>query len=59
LHNDLEKMNDLASLLQNLTAAGRIFSAQGGFLPKRKVLVEVVDDVLDYNLLTAEEKGTK
>lgn len=59
LHNDLEKMNDLAGLLQNLTAAGRIFSAQGGFLPKRKALVEVFDDVLDYSLLTAEEKGVQ
>ena len=59
LHNDLEKMNDLASLLQNLTAAGRIFSTGGGFLPKRKALVEVFDDVLDYNLLTAEEKGAR
>ena len=54
---DLEKLADLADILRNLAMAEKIQSIHGGFLPKKKVLVEVTDDVLDYGLLTAEELG--
>ena len=54
---DLEKITDLAELLRNLNMADKIVTVQGGFLSKRKKLVEVSDDVLDYGLLTAKELG--
>lgn len=54
---DLEKLTDLADILRNLAMAEKIQTVQGGFLPKRKVLVEVTDDILDYGLLTNEELG--
>lgn len=59
---DLEKLTDLTDILRNLTMAGKIQSAAGGvhdsgFLAKRKVLVEVHNDVVDYGLLTQEELG--
>lgn len=57
---DLETMNNLSDLLQNLTAAEKIQAVKsGGFLPRRKVLNEVSNDVLDYSLLTQEEKDIR
>lgn len=57
VHNDLEKMTDLTELLRNLVVADKIQSVSGGFLPKRKLVEDVSNDVLDYSLLTEEEKG--
>jgi hypothetical protein len=54
---DLEKLTDLADILRNLAMAEKIQTVQGGFLPKKKVLIEVTDDILNYSLLTAEELG--
>lgn len=55
--NDLEKMADLTTLLQNLVAAEKLQSIPGkGFLAHRKVVDEVVSGLVDYNLLTPEER---
>ena len=55
--NDLEKMQDLTTLLQNLVAAEKLQSIPGkGFLAHRKVVDENVSGLVDYNLLTPEER---
>lgn len=58
--SDLEKMPDLATLLQNLVSADKIQSVQtvkgAGFLIKRMVQVEHNSDFVDFNLLTVEER---
>jgi hypothetical protein len=57
--NDLEKINDLAELLRNLTTAEKIQPVHGGFLPNKK-LVQVsnkLEGVVDYSLLTEEERS--
>lgn len=56
--NDLEKQSDLATLLQNLTAAEKLQILPGaeGFLPRKKVLEAVDSSVIDYTLLTEEER---
>jgi len=56
VHNDLDKATDLSSLLQNLMVAEKIQSTQGGFLRKRKEFEEVSTDLIDYDLLTKEER---
>jgi hypothetical protein len=60
--NDLEKMADLSTLLQNLATADKIqVVPEGkGFLPKKKVIEQHDSSVLDYSLLTEEElKATR
>ena len=52
---DLDKMQDLVELLRNLQAADRIQTFNGGFLPKKKLLVEHFHDTVDYSLLHKEE----
>jgi len=55
--NDLEKMQDLTTLLQNLVAAEKLQSIPGkGFLAHRKIVDENVSGLVDYNLLTPEER---
>ena len=55
--NDLEKMQDLTTLLQNLVAAEKLQSIPGkGFLAHRKVVDEEVSGLVDYSLLTPEER---
>jgi len=54
---DLERIQDLADILRNLAMADKIQQHKGGFLPKRKVLVETSSDTIDYTLLTPEELG--
>lgn len=60
VHNDLDKITELSSILENLVRADKIQTAKTGFLPRKKVIREVGDNlksaVIDYNLLTAEEK---
>ena len=58
VNNDLEKMSDLATILQNLTAAEKIQAVpQGlGFLPNRRVIEHLDSSTLDYSFLTEEEK---
>ncbi len=57
LSNELERVNDLAEILRNLLLADKIFSSNGGYLVKKVVLVETRDDVVDYGLLTQEERN--
>jgi len=56
--NDLEKMSDLAVLLQNLVAAEKLQAVPGGlgFLPKRKVLEYSDSSLFNFELLTPEER---
>ena len=58
LHNDLNSLKDLTDMMAALTYADKIISTKGGFLAKRNVLEEVegMAGVLDYSLLTAEER---
>lgn len=56
---DLDSIPELAKLLQNLLAAGKIQNVHGfGFLPQKKLLIEHSSDTVDYSLLTEEERNT-
>ena len=56
---DLDSIPELAKLLQNLLAAGKIQNVHGyGFLPMKKLLIEHSSDTVDYSLLTEEERNT-
>ena len=59
VHNDIEKLNDLVDMLRNLLAADKIFSVNGGYLAKARKIVEVSNDMVDYNYLTEEERGMR
>ena len=55
--NDLEKMADLTTLHQNLVAAEKLQSIPGkGFLAHRKIVDENMSGLVDYTLLTPEER---
>jgi energy-coupling factor transporter ATP-binding protein EcfA2 len=55
--SDLEKMTDLTTLLQNLVAADKLQSIPGkGFLAKRRIINDGADGLIDYSLLTQEER---
>jgi hypothetical protein len=57
VNNDLEKMTDLATLLQNLVAADKIQQVEGGgFLPRRKILGDVDSSLVDFSILSKEER---
>lgn len=53
---DMDKINDLTDMIRNLSVAGKIQGYDGGFLPIRKVVVEVESDTVDYSILTTEER---
>jgi hypothetical protein len=56
--NDLEKMSDLSTLLQNLVAAEKLQSVAGaGFVANRRIIDEAQEGLVDYSLLTEEERG--
>lgn len=59
VHNDMEKIDDLVNMLRNLITADKIFSINGGYLSKLQVIEEVNNDMLDYNYLTADERGMR
>jgi Protein of unknown function (DUF3987) len=58
VNNDLEKMQDLATLLQNLVAADKLQAVPGGkgFLPKKRVIEYSDSSLFNYELLTEEER---
>lgn len=60
VHNDLDKIMELSSILENLVRAEKIQSQKGGFLPRRKAIREgadgLVSEVVNFNLLSHEEK---
>jgi len=60
LRADLENMNQLTELMHNLISADKVQSIKsGGFLPKKHVIEEVNNDMLDYSFLTQEEKDIR
>lgn len=57
VNSDLEKMQDLATLLQNLVSADKIQQIPGkGFVANRRILDDAVTSMVDYSLLSAEER---
>lgn len=58
ISSDLEKFADLGPILENLCLAEKIQRAPEGrgFLPLRKVLDDGSSGLVDYNLLTEEER---
>lgn len=54
--NDLERIADLSTLLQNLVAAEKLISIPEGFLPRRKLLQETDSDSIDFSMLTIDER---
>ena len=54
---DLEKLSDLADIMKNLVVAEKVQTVGGKFLCRRKVIVEVTDDMVDYGMLRKEETG--
>lgn len=55
--NDLDKSSDLTGIIQSLLQSEKIQTIQGGFLRKKKAQEEVSNDVLDYSMLTDEERN--
>lgn len=58
VRTDLEKPQDLVTLLQNLLMAEKIQQVPGGagYLPRRRVIEYTNSSVLDFSYLTEEEK---
>lgn len=55
---ELDKMPDLSTILMNLDKSGKIQNVAGkGWLPKRKLTEGNRSEFLDWELLSAEEKG--
>ena len=61
VHNDLEKMSQLQDILVSLQQADKIQTVPeaGGFLPKRKMLAQESEGLIDFSLLTDEERRMK
>ena len=59
IHQDIERASDLSLLVQKLCAADKIQAVEGGmgFLAKRRVIEQIDSSLLDYSILTEEEKG--
>lgn len=57
--NDLDKMNDLGTLIQNLVQADKLQIVQGGagYLPKKRVIEYESSTLFDMSLLTEEERN--
>lgn len=55
--NDLEKMADLGTLLQNLVAAEKLQQVGNqGFLPMKKLIADTDESTIDYSFLSEEER---
>lgn len=56
--SDIEKFSDLVPILENLVMTEKIQRVQGGmgFLPVRKALAEPGAGIVDYSLLSEEER---
>lgn len=61
VHTDLENMRSLVEVLSNLTQANKIqiVPQMGGWLPVRKVIAEQDLSMVDYSLLSEEERNVK
>lgn len=62
VHTDLDKPSDLSTILENLVRAEKIQVFKGKFLPRKKAVREVNDDlksaVINFNLLSKEERDS-
>lgn len=56
VHQDLERREQLAEILGNLTIAEKIQSVREGYLPKKRVRLKGTEGILDWNLLTETER---
>jgi hypothetical protein len=56
VHNDLEDISALKDMISNLVIAEKIISTKSGFLAKRRVLDEVSNEFVDFELLSPEER---
>lgn len=56
-HSDMSDIGELSKLVMNLKLAGKIQSTKEGFLPKKKPVIEIFTDAVDYSYLTDEERG--
>lgn len=60
VNNDLNDPRDLGDLLRNLSTAEKIQSVKtdkgSAYIPKKKVIEEVSDGLVDFGLLTEEER---
>lgn len=57
VHHDLEDMKFLSDILRNLMTADKIQAINGsGFLAKKRVMQEQSDGLVDFSLLTPEER---
>jgi hypothetical protein len=61
IHSDLDKISQLSDILSNLVEAGKIqvVKQAGGFLPKRAIIENIHTDLVNYDLLSAEERAMK
>lgn len=57
--NDLNKMNDLTTILGSLIQADKVQTVNGGFLRKKKATEQLSGDTLDFSILTEEERNMK
>lgn len=56
VHNDMEDIKHLRDLLASLTIADKVVATKGGYLAKRKILEEISSHLIDFSLLTPEER---
>lgn len=58
VQTDLEKIEQLAEIMRGLLQADKIMAVPGGkgFLSKKKLVEEEVSDMVDFSLLTSEER---
>ncbi len=61
IHQDVEKAGDVSTMLQSLCAAEKIQAVPGGlgFLPMRKMIDQIDSSLVDYSILTEEEREMK
>lgn len=61
VHQDVDKAGDVSIMIQSLCAAEKIQAVPGGlgFLPIRRVIEEGDSSLVDYSILTEEEREMK
>lgn len=59
VYQDLERQADLGEILRNLCQADRLMIVDKGFLPNKKAVSESYEGLVDYSLLTDEERKAK
>lgn len=56
VHQDLERREQLAEILGNLTIAEKIQSVKGGYLPIKRLRLKGVDGTVDWDIFTKTER---